>query len=85
MANKIKYTNAPAAVARALEHGVPIKDFLPSPEELILKQEKEKITIALDKRSVDLFRYYAKKHNAKYQTMINDVVGAYAGKYLVNK
>ncbi|HEY1645580.1 MAG TPA: BrnA antitoxin family protein [Candidatus Saccharimonadales bacterium] len=85
MTNKIKYTNAPADVARALEHAVPVKDFLPSPDKLVLKQEKEKITIALDKHSVDLFKYYAKKHNAKYQTMINDVVGAYADQYLVNK
>ncbi|HUC88256.1 MAG TPA: BrnA antitoxin family protein [Candidatus Binatia bacterium] len=85
MANKIKYTNAPPDVARALKHAVPVKDFLPSPDKLILKQEKEKITIALDKRSVDLFRYYAKKHDAKYQTMINEVVGAYADEYLVNK
>ena len=85
MANKVKYTNAPADVARALENAVPIKDFLPSPDKLVLKQEKEKITIALDKRSVDLFKNYAKKHNAKYQTMINDVLGSYADKHLVNK
>ena len=85
MANKVKYTDAPADVARALESAVPIKDFLPSPDKLVLKQEKEKITIALDKRSVDLFKNYAKKHNAKYQTMINDVLGSYADKHLVNK
>lgn len=82
MANRIKYTDAPADVARALENAVPIKDFLPSPDKLVLRQEKEKITIALDKRSVDRFKHYARKHNAKYQTMINDVVGAYADQYL---
>jgi hypothetical protein len=85
MANKVKYTKAPADVTRALEGAVPVEDFLPSPDKLVLKQEKEKITIALDKRNVDLFKRYAQKHNAKYQTMINDVIGAYADQHLVNK
>jgi uncharacterized protein (DUF4415 family) len=85
MANKVKYTKAPADVAHALKEATPLEDFLPSPDKLVLKQKKEKITIALDKRNVDLFKYYAKKHNAKYQTMINDVIGAYADKHLVNK
>jgi len=85
MANKVKYTKAPAYIARALENAVPIENFLPSPDKLVLKQSKKKITIALDKRNVDLFKSYAKKHNAKCQTMMNDVLGSYADKHLVNK
>lgn len=85
MANKVKYTKAPVDIARALEDTIPIEDFLPSPDKLVLKQEKEKITIALDKHNVDLFKHYAKKHNAKYQTMMNDVLGAYADKHLTKK
>ena len=85
MANKVRYTKAPADMARALEAAVSIEDFLPSPDQLVLRQDKEKITISLDKRNVDLFRHYAKKHNAKYQTMMNDVLGEYADKYLANK
>jgi predicted DNA binding CopG/RHH family protein len=83
MSNNIKYSDAPVDIARALQSAVPIEDFLPSPDQLILKEEKEKITIAINKRSLELFKSYAGKHNAKYQTMINDVVSSYADKFLV--
>ncbi len=39
----------------------------------------------LDKRSLELFKRYAKQHNAKYQTMINGVLGSYADKFLSRK
>ena len=83
--NQINYTDAPADIAESLQDAVPIEDFLPSPDKLILKTEKEKITIALDKRSLDLFKEYAEKHNSKYQTMINGVVSSYADKFLSKK
>lgn len=83
--NNIKYTDAPADVDHALDTAVITKDLLPSPSELVRKTEKEKITIAIDKRSLDLFKQYAKKHNAKYQTMINGVLGSYADKFLSRK
>lgn len=80
--SKTKYTDAPADIGQALDSAVAIDDFLPKPDQLVKKTEKEKITIALDKNSLDLYKKYAKKHNAKYQSMINEVVGAYANKYL---
>lgn len=80
--NNITYTNAPTEVELALQGAVAIKDLLPSPAELVRKTEKERITIAIDKHNLDLFRQYAKKHNAKYQTMINDILGIYAEKFL---
>jgi len=82
MTNNIKYTNAPDDVETALDEAVVVADMLPSPAELVRKSAKEKITIAIDRDSLDLFKKYAKKHDAKYQTMINDVVGAYANKFL---
>ena len=82
---KVNYTNAPSDIAEALENAAAMEDFLPSPEQLVLKTEKEKITIAIDKRSLELFKQYAKKHNAKYQTMINGVLGSYADKFLSRK
>ena len=85
MKNNINYTDAPAEIAEALESATALEDFLPSPEQLILKTEKEKITIAIDKRSLELFKKYAEKHNAKYQTMINGVVSSYADKFLSRK
>ncbi len=80
--SKVNYTDAPQKIEQALEDATIVTDFLPSPEELVRKTAKEKITIAIDKRSLDLYKRYAKKHDAKYQTMINDVVGAYADKFL---
>lgn len=82
MTNNIRYTNAPADAEDALDNAEVVADFLPSPAELVRKAEKEKITIAIDKNSLDLFKKYAKKHDAKYQTMMNDVLGAYADKFL---
>lgn len=55
-----------------------VKDFLPSPEQLILKDETVKITIALKKSSVDFFKSEAKKHHASYQGMIRELIDWYA-------
>ena len=85
MSNNNNYTDAPANIAQALQDAMPMEDFLPSPDKLILKTEKEKITIAIDKQSLDAYKRYAKKNNAKYQTMINGVVSSYADKYLTKK
>lgn len=82
---RINYTDAPDDIAEALESAIAIEDFLPSPDQLVLKTEKEKITIAIDKRSLELFKQYADKHDAKYQTMINSIVTSYADKFLAKK
>ena len=85
MTNKVNYMDAPAEIAEALESSTKLEDFLPTPDQLILKTEKEKITIAIDKNSLELFKKYAKKHDAKYQTMINGVLSSYADKFLSHK
>lgn len=85
MSNAIKYKDAPAKVEESLEHAIVVNDFLPSPDELIRKTEKEKITIAIDKHSLDLFKQYAKEHNARYQLMMNEVLGSYASKFLSHR
>ena len=82
MTSNNRYTDAPADIERALDEATLTSDFLPSPAELVRKIEKEKITIAIDKQSLDLFKKYAKQHDAKYQTMINGVIGSYADKFL---
>ena len=81
----VKYTDAPADIEQALENAMTIDDVLPSPSELVRKTEKEKITIAIDKNSLELFKKYAEKHDAKYQTMINGVLSSYADKFLSHK
>ena len=72
MKGKIKYTNEPIGKVKV------ISDFLPSPEELILKDETVKVTIALSKTSVDFFKNEAKKHNTQYQKMIRRLLDEYA-------
>lgn len=80
--SNVDYTNAPDDVRESLEDPIFINDLLPSPEEFVRKAKKEKITIAIDKDSLELYKRYANKHNAKYQTMINGVLSSYADKFL---
>jgi len=75
MKSKIKYTDEPLGELRV------IKDFLPPPDKLILKDENVKVTIALKKDSIDFFKKEAKKHNTSYQKMIRQVIDWYASHY----
>ena len=56
MKTKTKYTEEPMGELRI------IKDFLPKPDKLALKEENVKITISLKKSSIDFFKKKAKKH-----------------------
>lgn len=80
--SKVSYTDAPDDARESLEDPIFMNDLLPSPEEFIRKTKKEKITIAIDKDSLDLYKQYAKKHDAKYQSMMNGVLSSYAEKFL---
>ncbi len=72
MKKKIKYTNEPMGRVKVAT------DFLPSPEELVLKDETVKVTIALSKASIDFFKREAKKHHTQYQKMIRRLLDEYA-------
>jgi hypothetical protein len=48
MEKKIAYTNEPMGKVRV------VTDFLPSPEELVLKDKTVKVTISLSKASVEI-------------------------------
>ena len=72
MKKKIKYTKGEIRETRV------VPDFLPSPEELALKDETVKITISLSKASVDFFKKEAKKYNTQYQKMIRRLLDEYA-------
>lgn len=71
MSAKIRYTNEPLGKLKV------VPDFLPKPEELILRDEGVKITIALSKRSVQFFKREAEKHGTQYQRMIRRLLDAY--------
>jgi predicted DNA binding CopG/RHH family protein len=75
MKTKIKYTDEPLGELKV------IKDFLPPPDQLILKEDNVKITIALKKSSIEFFKKEAKKHHTSYQKMIRQVIDWYASHY----
>jgi len=55
-----------------------VRDFLPKPEELALKEENVKITISLNKSSVEFFKKKAREHHTSYQKMIRRLIDWYA-------
>jgi predicted DNA binding CopG/RHH family protein len=55
-----------------------IKDFLPHPSELVLKDDNVKVTLSLSRRSIDFFKREAKKQSVPYQKMIRALVDGYA-------
>jgi predicted DNA binding CopG/RHH family protein len=55
-----------------------VKDFLPPPDQLVLREENVKVTLSLSRRSVDFFKRAAKKRRVPYQRMIRALVDAYA-------
>ncbi len=57
-----------------------IEDFLPSPEELVPRDDKVKVTLSLSRRSLDYFKRESKKRRVPYQRMIRAVVDYYAEK-----
>jgi len=58
-----------------------IPDFLPPPEELFPKSELKKITIVIDKETVNFFKKTASQHGQKYQRMMREILKRYAKKY----
>ena len=57
-----------------------VPDFLPSPAELVPREENVKVTLSLSRRSLDFFKREAKKRRVPYQRMIRALVDAYAEK-----
>ena len=55
-----------------------VKDFLPPPEKLVLREDNVKVTLALSRNSVDFFKREAAKQRVPYQRMIRALVDAYA-------
>lgn len=72
MSKRIKYTKGPVGAVKIVE------DFLPPPSELVVKEDVEKVTISLSKRSVDFFKFEAKRNGTQYQRMIRALLDRYA-------
>jgi len=71
------YSDPPQEIQEALERSVPVADFLPPPEQLVFRTEKQKVTMMLDKEVVDFFKRAAQKNDGKYQPMINSALRSY--------
>ena len=69
------YTEEPMGKLRV------VKDFLPPPDQLVLREENIKVTISLNKSSVEFFKKEAEKHGTSYQRMIRRVIDWYASQY----
>ena len=75
MKSKTKYTEEPMGHLRV------VKDFLPPPDKLVLKEDNVKVTISLKKSSISFFKEQAKSQKTSYQRMIREVVDWYASHY----
>jgi predicted DNA binding CopG/RHH family protein len=72
---KVKYTDEPIGKVKILH------DFLPSPKELVLKEETVKITLSLTKESLDFFKKEAELQHVGYQKLIRNLLNYYASRY----
>jgi predicted DNA binding CopG/RHH family protein len=55
-----------------------VKDFLPLPSQLVLRDDNVKVTLSLSRRSINFFKREAKKQRVPYQKMIRALVDRYA-------
>ncbi len=72
---KIKYTDELIGEVKL------VADFLPPPDQLVLKEETVKVTLALTKESIDFFKEIAREKNTHYQTMIRVLLEQYKERY----
>ena len=71
MSKQIQYSDEPIGDFKI------VADFLPSPEELSLRNENTKVTISLSSESVAYFKNVAKKHHMQYQKIIRQLLDEY--------
>lgn len=79
MNKKIKYTKGEMGEVEIID------DFLPSPQNLVLKDDSVKITISLSKDSISFFKDQASKAHIPYQKMIRTLLDKYADHYKSRK
>lgn len=75
MKKRIVYTDEPMGELEVVE------DFLPSPEDLVFREENVKVTISLSRSSVEFFKRAAKKNKTQYQKMIRRLLDFYADQF----
>jgi predicted DNA binding CopG/RHH family protein len=75
MSKTIQYTDEPLGEVKL------VSDFLPSPEQLALKNRHTKITISLSSESIAYFKEVAKEHHMQYQRMIRQLLDNYVAQH----
>lgn len=75
MKRKIKYSDEKIGELEIID------DFLPRPEELIFNEERIKVTLNLNKSSIDFFKKIAKEHGSQYQKVIRNLLDSYTSHY----
>jgi len=75
MKKKTKYTNENLGKLEV------VGDFLPKPEELVLKENNVKVTLNLSKSSVDFFKKIANKNGSPYQKVIRNLLDQYSSRF----
>lgn len=78
MNNKITYTD------ENLEFGEIVEDFLPHPNELILKQKKVKIFMELTEENILFLQREATKKNISDQGLIELIINEYINNHIQN-
>jgi hypothetical protein len=70
-----KYTDEPLGQLEV------VADFLPPPEQLVLREDGVKVTIALSRKSIEFFKAHAEQAGVPYQRMIRALLDAYAARH----
>ena len=75
----VRYTTGEIGRVRVID------DFLPSPADLVTREDNVKVTLSLSRRSLDFFKREAKKRRVPYQRMIRALVDTYAERQVAGK
>ncbi len=75
----VRYTDGEIGRVRVVE------DFLPSPADLVPREDNVKVTLSLSRRSLDFFKREARKRRVPYQRMIRALVDTYAERQVGGK
>ena len=78
MSSKTTYTNEP------MEMGEVVKDFLPSPDQLVPKGKTKtnQVTLELTEESVSFFKAQAAREQIPYEKIIELLIEKYAHEYI---
>ncbi len=81
MKKKTIYEDAPDEIGEAIRKSKTVKDFLPKPEDLVVRENTVRVTMNLSRQSIEFFKKESKRLGVPYQKMIKNLIDMYAEKY----